>query len=103
MVGSFDKGGVALHEDRIFKLLVISHQKLKHRVGNSSVNTHSLKKKSMAHFVTTSILLFVVLFSFIRRLFQLKMVIDGAASATFIQRLLGFVDDYSPVILDDEK
>ena len=59
----------------------------------------------MAHLLTTSLLLFVVLFSFIRRLFQLQMVIEGAASATFIQRLLGFVDDFTPIILDatDDK
>jgi hypothetical protein len=54
----------------------------------------------MAHLLTTSFLLLVVLFSFIRRLFQLKTIIDGAASETFIRRLLGFVDDYSNVILD---
>ncbi len=60
----------------------------------------------MAHLLTTSfLLLVVVLFSFIRRLFQLKTIIDGAASETFIRRLLGFVDDYSTIILDgpDDK
>lgn len=63
----------------------------------------------MAQVLTTSFLLsfllLVVLFSFIRRLFQLKMIIDGAASETFIRRLLGFVDDYSNVIFDgpDDK
>lgn len=54
----------------------------------------------MAQVLTMSFLLLVVLFSFIRRLFQLKTIIDGAASETFIRRLLDFVDDYSTVIFD---
>lgn len=43
------------------------------------------------------VLLVVVVYSFIRRLLQLKLVIEGVASAKFIQRLLQFVDGDSPV------
>jgi hypothetical protein len=40
--------------------------------------------QNMARTLATSFLLLVVVYSLIRRLFQLKLVIDGAASTTFI-------------------
>lgn len=55
----------------------------------------------MVHSSTLIVVFVLVVYSFVRRLFQLKFVIEGVASATFIQRLVDFVDAYSAIHFGD--
>jgi hypothetical protein len=47
-------------------------------------STQQIQTQKIARTLATSLLLLVALYSLIRRIFQLKLVIDGAASATFV-------------------
>jgi hypothetical protein len=47
-------------------------------------STQQIQTAKIARTLATSLLLLVALYSLIRRIFQLKLVFDGAASATFV-------------------